>query len=88
TTKAGLSVNAEILINPQRGIISLHGAFTSHIKKGSRVRAGDLIATIDTELMQTNGLFTYVLLLMPKAAATVVDNEWVKGGSGIVMKMR
>lgn len=87
-TKAGSSPNAEIFVNPLRGTISLHGGFTSCIKKGSRVRAGDLIATIDLDFLQTNGLFTYVLLLMPRTAAKVVDNEWVKGGSSIVMKTR
>ena len=87
-TRPGSAVNAEIYIEPSRSIIILHGGFTSHIKKGSRVRAGDLIATIDLDFIQTNGLFTYVLLLMPKMSATLVDNEWVKGGSSIVMKTR
>ena len=74
---------AEVFVDPFRGHIELSGSFTGHIKNGSRVKAGDLIAAIDLD----GGSLTKVSLIVPqKFAAVQIDAEWLSGGASRIMR--
>ena len=69
-------------------MLELSGGFKTHIKNGSRVKAGDVIAAIDLDLLKNGGYMTKVFLMIQQnGTVKQVDSEWVRGGESIVFRL-
>lgn len=61
------SDNLEIFVHIGLNTMELRGeGFVGHIKKGSIVRAGDLIATIDLDFIRNSGYYMHTLMLITR----------------------
>lgn len=83
--KEGAACDMELTADLGRNVIKLCGkGFTSHIKSGSRVAAGDIIASIDYDFVRSGGYYTYLTFFISPALKGCVTGNWVSGGESTI----
>ncbi|MCD7800370.1 MAG: PTS glucose transporter subunit IIA [Ruminococcus sp.] len=85
-TNDGLDILVHIGINT----VSLNGeGFKSKVKKGQNIKAGDTLAIVDLNLIESKGLPTYTIVLITNVDKlknfTICNNKEVKSGETIVI---
>ncbi|HHX52701.1 MAG TPA: PTS glucose transporter subunit IIA [Erysipelothrix sp.] len=76
---------ANIMVHIGIQTVNLNGAgITSHIKKGQKVKVGDLLAEIDLEFMQSRkiDLTSVVLVMDPRDVKNLTTNDRGSAASG------